>query len=297
MKNFIICRGIPASGKSTWAKEYVLQNKDAVRINNDDMQMSLWNVQFRDSSKASRQLKDIRELLINYHMKEGVDIVLDNTNLPEAQVDAYKEMVTNHNLCTPKHMYKVVVKDFRDVPLSVCLKRNRMRDNPVPEEVIFRMYYGHVKGVISKPEQDKTLPKGIIIDIDGTIAEMGKRSPYDHTKYFEDTVIEDVLATVKASVAAGAYPIFLTGRDEAGRDITVKWLEEKAGFKKGTYTLLMRKVGDKRKAQVFKEESFIENVLGKYYIQAWYEDHVGNVEMARSKLGLTAVFQVGDGEY
>jgi len=42
MAKIIICRGIPASGKSTWAKNWVLENPNSrVRFNNDDIRNML----------------------------------------------------------------------------------------------------------------------------------------------------------------------------------------------------------------------------------------------------------------
>lgn len=41
MKKVIICRGIPASGKSTWAKQFIKENKNWIRIGRDDFRHML----------------------------------------------------------------------------------------------------------------------------------------------------------------------------------------------------------------------------------------------------------------
>lgn len=42
MNKIIICRGIPASGKSTWAKQWVLEDPEhRIRINQDDIRNML----------------------------------------------------------------------------------------------------------------------------------------------------------------------------------------------------------------------------------------------------------------
>ena len=42
MSKLIICRGLPASGKSTWAKQWVLEDPEhRVRINQDDIRLML----------------------------------------------------------------------------------------------------------------------------------------------------------------------------------------------------------------------------------------------------------------
>jgi len=37
MSKLIATRGIPASGKTTWAREYCLKNPNTVRVNRDDI--------------------------------------------------------------------------------------------------------------------------------------------------------------------------------------------------------------------------------------------------------------------
>lgn len=36
-RELIFLKGLPASGKSTWAKEYVRSHKKALRVNKDDL--------------------------------------------------------------------------------------------------------------------------------------------------------------------------------------------------------------------------------------------------------------------
>lgn len=298
-KRFIICKGLPGSGKSTWAKEYAKLNADAVRINNDELQLMMFGQAFKKN--GGQDLRIARETLIaKFLSRGGVDIIVDNTNLHPDRATEYADMVANHNLTYP-HKYTFSVQDFTDVPLSVCLQRNagRPKESQVPEKVIWDMFEQYVKPHMTSKigKQDKTLPRAMIVDIDGTIAEMTNRGPFDDTKYYDDAVIEDVLYNIKTLEKAGSYVIFLTGRAEKGRADTVRWLNDKAGFAPGSYTLIMRTDGDKTSDFIYKEEAYVEHVLGKYYVHAWFEDRVRNVNMARYKLGLTAVFQVNEGNF
>jgi hypothetical protein len=124
-----------------------------------------------------------------------------------------------------------------------------------------------------------------------------------------------VLAVVRALESQGSKIIFLTGRDEAGRDITIKWLKEKAGFTDytevsllklniettpNTFSLLMRPVtGELNKAPDFeyKETTFNNLIKDHFFVTAWFEDRIRNIEMARTKLGLVPVFQIGEGNF
>lgn len=79
LNKLIICRGLPASGKSTWAKEWVMRDPEhRVRINQDDIRSMLgkyW-VPTREPIVST-----IQQEAILTAMNFGVDIVIDNTNL------------------------------------------------------------------------------------------------------------------------------------------------------------------------------------------------------------------------
>ena len=57
----LILIGIPASGKSTWSKEYVRKNPNWVRVSRDD---------FRDMLKSAQVCEPKIEELINTLMNE-----------------------------------------------------------------------------------------------------------------------------------------------------------------------------------------------------------------------------------
>ncbi len=79
MNKLIICRGLPASGKTTWAKEWVMRDPEhRVRINQDDIRLMLgkyW-VPAREPIVGA-----IQQEAVIAAMNFGVDIVIDNTNL------------------------------------------------------------------------------------------------------------------------------------------------------------------------------------------------------------------------
>lgn len=137
MNRFIICRGLPASGKSTWAKEWVLEDpKHRVRINQDDIRLMLgkyW-VPAREPIVGA-----IQQEAVIAAMKFGVDIVIDNTNLNKKVVDAYIKVAN-------KFKYIVEYEDFFNVSLGECIRRNEIRNASLPKDaqiadtVIVSMY-------------------------------------------------------------------------------------------------------------------------------------------------------------
>lgn len=137
MNRFIICRGLPASGKSTWAKEWVLEDpKHRVRINQDDIRLMLgkyW-VPAREPLVGA-----IQQEAVIAAMNFGVDIVIDNTNLNKKVVDAYIKVAN-------KFKYIVEYEDFFNVSLGECIRRNEIRNASLPKDaqiadtVIVSMY-------------------------------------------------------------------------------------------------------------------------------------------------------------
>lgn len=126
MNRFIICRGLPASGKSTWAKEWVrIDPEHRVRINLDDIR-----------SMLGKYWVPVREHLVGTIQQEatlaamnfGVDIVLDNTNLNKEVIDVYVKVAE-------KFKYTVEYEDFFNVSLGECLRRNVVRNASLPKDM------------------------------------------------------------------------------------------------------------------------------------------------------------------
>lgn len=77
----------------------------------------------------------------------------------------------------------------------------------------------------ARPEGSMTsLPAAILVDVDGTVALRGDRSPYDETSVHLDTPHLPVITVVRAMHAAGHAVIFCSGRTTNCRDATEQWL-------------------------------------------------------------------------
>lgn len=136
MSKLIITRGLPASGKSTWAKQWVLEDPEhRVRINQDDIRLMLGKYWVPSREKLVQHIQE--EALIEALLR-GYDIVIDNTNLNEKVLDNYRVLVTAYG------NHSIEYKDFFDTPLSVCIKRDKNRDLQVTEKVI-RSFYNNYK--------------------------------------------------------------------------------------------------------------------------------------------------------
>ena len=133
----------------------------------------------------------------------------------------------------------------------------------------------------------------IAVDIDGTVAFHGARSPYDETRVHEDRPNEPVLAVTRALFDAGHMLIFVSGRSEGCREATEAWL---AKHTRGTASrLYMRPAGDMRKDAVVKRELFDRHIRDRFDVRAVLDDRDQCVTLWRS-LGLTCL-QVADGNF
>lgn len=121
MPKIIICRGIQGSGKTTWAKQWVLEDPEhRVRFNNDDIRNMLGKYWVPSRELLVRALK---VQFIATSMEMGYDIVIDNMNLNPK--DDFK--------------YELEFKNFF-IPLQDCIERDSKRPNPIGEEVIRKTY-------------------------------------------------------------------------------------------------------------------------------------------------------------
>ncbi len=146
----------------------------------------------------------------------------------------------------------------------------------------------HLKTVEPYTES-KDLPKAIIVDIDGTLAKMNGRSPFDWSRVGED-ICNDV---VRGIIQNSDYRVFIfSGRDEICRSETERWLKEYCINYNG---LFMRPEGNQEKDAIIKRRLFEQNIRGKYFIEYILDDRNQVVEMWRS-MGLTCL-QVADGNF
>ena len=138
MNKLIICRGIPASGKTFWAKQWVLEDPEhRVRINQDDIRLMLGKYWVPSREKLVQHIQEeaLTEALLN-----GYDIVIDNTNLNKKVLDFYRALVIDHG------NHAIEYKDFFNTPLSVCIERDKNRDVQVSEK-ISRNFYNNYKDI------------------------------------------------------------------------------------------------------------------------------------------------------
>ncbi len=126
-----------------------------------------------------------------------------------------------------------------------------------------------------------------IVDIDGVVADVRhrlhhlERRPRDWPAFFaaatDDPVHPEGVAVVQR-LAEEAEVVFLTGRPEAHREATQRWLDAQG---LGGHRLLMRPMADRRPSAVFKVE-VLEGLAADDEIVAVVDDTVPVVEAVRA---------------
>jgi hypothetical protein len=176
--------------------------------------------------------------------------------------------------------------------VNVCIERDKNRTvGHVGKGVIMRMYNEFLKP--APYPVDPNLPDAVICDLDGTLALLGDRSPYDASKCDElDTVNVPVQLAVSAIHSlSGARIIFMSGRKAKDREPTLRFIEEKATFR--SFDLFMRDTADNRPDEVTKRELFDKHIRGQFNVVAMFDDRPSVVRLWKS-MGLP-VFDVGNG--
>lgn len=286
MKNLTIkiLIGIPASGKSTWAKKFLSNNPGWVCVNRDSYRHMLRNDNFCEP-KIENMITEMMDNTIHKCLANKLNVIIDNTNVRIKYI--------NHFIETFKSRADIEYQVF-DISLSKAIERdkNRVGFESVGEEVIRKMYKDYLilkDSFDFQPirktgfktfvpvEHNHDLPDCVIFDIDGTLALMnGKRGSFDWDKVFKDDINNIIKEQVDFHKSNGRYIILLSGRDEVSRKQTEDWLDL---YGVPYDVLYMRKENDYRKDKIVKKEIYGNEIKGKYNVLAVYDDRLQVLDM------------------
>jgi len=314
----ILTVGAPASGKSFWAKQEVAKDPNNwARINNDDIRAMLNGSVY--SADYEKFVTDTREHLLRDALKRGKNVILDNVNANRRHFDTCCKIAKSINADI-----MVMEKPFYE-ELDVLLERDSKREGKAQVgEVVVKKWFkelggkqhkhykarveifqerrGNLNQAIDAPAHVPGVPEAVICDLDGTLALIHGRSPYDASDCdIKDLPNVPVIETIKAHYEAGRKIIFCSGREDKYRPETIRFIEKYCYIVYGDasaviqYELHMRKTDDFRKDAIVKEEFYQNNIEGKYNVLLVLDDRNQVVSYWRSK-GLTC-FQVAEGDF
>ncbi|MBC7406745.1 MAG: AAA family ATPase [Candidatus Parcubacteria bacterium] len=287
MPKLTILQGLPASGKSTLAREIVAKTGNTKRVNKDDIRALLDNSKW--SKNNEKFVLKTRDFLIEEALLDGFNVVSDDTNLHPKHIETMKIIAKKYNAA--------LETKFINTPIDECIKRDLVRPNSVGEAVIQSMYDQFLRPAPIVYTEDDKLPHIFLCDIDGTVALLGDRSVYDGALVGLDTPHKPVCQIVDSMLRAGHRVVFLSGRDEICRRQTELWIRANVSQWFDTHglgvELYMRPQGDQRKDSIVKKELFESKIRGQYYVDMVLDDRPSVCRMWRNELGLN-VIQIGD---
>jgi predicted kinase len=294
-------RGLPASGKTTWATAWTAEDRAGrARVNRDELRAMLDSGEHVKGVTEQRVMA-VRDAAILRLLAKGYDVVCDDTNLPQRVARDLAKLAAKAGAALEVH-------DFTTVPLEVCVERDAARDRTVGEETIRSLHRRFLAGhslplplpddvpaatPARRYEAKPGTPKAVLVDIDGTTALITGRSPFDSSRVHQDLPNGPVIEVVRALQAAGHRVVFLSGRTDDSRAATESWLAKHVGV---AYDgLFMRASGDSRKDSIVKIELFDAHVREVYDVTCVLDDRDQVVEAWRG-IGLT-VLQVAEGDF
>lgn len=275
--------GISGSGKSTFAKkakkdwqdkgrDVRILERDKIR---DHMFVDKYGKPFLWSEWKWEWEKDVTDAFyknLKTYSLLGADVIIADTNLNKSRRDDLIDYLTAIG-------YEDVEVVYIDEMLETCLLRDCERRNSVSESVIMKQYQqlhndpNYPDNTIEEQKelQNSSLPACVIFDIDGTLAHMNGRGPFDYHKVETDTLDEEVATLLKYHyyIDNSTKVIIFSGRDDVSRELTESWLYDN-GIQYDEF--YMRDQNDSRKDFLVKEEMLRNYVVGRYRVKFVVDD-------------------------
>lgn len=264
-----------ASGKSTFAKNYILKNDNYSIISRDSFRYMLKNSPVCEP-KVEKMITDMVNYCVVRSLVAKTSVIIDATNLKQGDINDHIKMFGE---------YADIEYMFFDVPAKTCIERDKVRTNQAGEEVIKKMNRDFLiirdslnfqivkkrkpKRVV--PDFNSDMPDAVIFGLDGTLALMNKRSPYDWNRVDEDDVNEIVFEQLKFHRSLGRIIIIVSGRDGQALGKTKEWLD----FYEIPYDYLFLKgKDDNRKDSIIKREIYEQNIKENFNVLCVYDDRI-----------------------
>jgi len=146
MVSLVLMRGMPGSGKTSWAEAWVAEEPlSRVRISRSDLRKMAHDGKYLSPIGKQKGTESMiiamRDAMIRQLLKMGYSVVVDDTNLSPKHVQHFKRLA--YEALIPSF----VIQDHRNVPFDTCQSNNRRKPTPLPEEAMVRFYEIMMEGL------------------------------------------------------------------------------------------------------------------------------------------------------
>lgn len=291
--NLIILIGPPGSGKSTLAKDMIKTNSETVYVNQDSQ---------------------------TDHFKVFTDALVDDKDVIVDRMGFSKEQRAKYIVPAKALGYQVKIIVLHE-SRETCLERmkNRTNHETIKDEKTARRVLDFFFSNYERPTMDEgyvefrypklaRMPSVLIVDIDGTIADVSHRLHYvqgegkkNWKQFFKEIANDKVNLPVAETIhyfcnysEEQAIPfVYCSGRPDNYKKETEEWLDKNViGYHDH---LFMRPRNDRRPDFIIKEIILDFEILTRYRPFLVLDDRSSVISMWRNR-GLTA-FQVAPGDF
>ncbi|GAA4627003.1 hypothetical protein GCM10023196_037520 [Actinoallomurus vinaceus] len=134
MATLHVMRGLPGSGKTQAAKEWVAQNPEhRARINRDDLRQMMHDGRYIPKV-TEPQIVAVRNISIITMLRKGFDVISDDSNITHVGLRDLARIAFRSGVGWEVH-------DFTHVPVEECLRRDAERERPVGAPIIWKLYH------------------------------------------------------------------------------------------------------------------------------------------------------------
>ena len=272
-RQILVLQGVPASGKSTFARKLATEHTNWVIVNRDSMRKARGTYWL---PSQENYIDDLEMNAVVSALNRDLNVIIDATNLNKKTIDKWNKLVGFYASRIEFKLFKISYKE--------AIERDNSREDKIGEKTIRRFFKAYFPELLYNYTDDRviTLPNAdkesiILCDIDGTIALHNDRNPFDYNKASEDS-FDPRMKTLLNSLSQCYKIIFLSGRSEDSRTVTQKWLEDNSF---GEHQLYMRKHNDYRSDDIVKKEMYFEYIHPKYNVVCVFDDRDKVVKMWR----------------
>jgi predicted kinase len=288
-QEFIIARGIPGSGKSTWAEQWVQEDPfNRVRVNRDDIRFQLskqlygkgqWIVldeKGHPDKEFEGKVTNLEQSLVNRALRAGKSVCSDNTNLPPKTCRQWVQLANRYKIPVSTREFPVTKEE--------AIRRDAARSRTVGPKVIGMMYsrlgpngeFHHVDGTFEvQPFKapEKRGQHAVGFDLDGTLDDVRSvrhfldkdergRKNFDmfHRSSLFTPPNESVVEILRDAQKEGYAILITTARGAEYKEVSQRWLHEN-GIEFDNY--YCRAKGDFRPDNVVKDEMYHE--ISRHY--------------------------------